>query len=254
MLNQKNQKTYGVVNSPQNKKLINEILNKKGKLIKFPNLPTQRISFDGFSQEIIENVRNSEWLIFTDIFAVDYLIEILKEKDFDLFDLDNLRVCSLGEVVSDQLRYVQLHTDVVASSFDPGTIFEEISNYIADEDELKKSRFLLIKGKSSKEKLLRYIKDRGAIVEKFSVYEFILPEKKEITKLKALLIGGAIDEFIISSPVDFLILEALMPDENLNFVFNDLDLFAENAIAYNFLLEKGYKPKLLTPKIREAES
>lgn len=243
-MEQKERKTYGIVNNSQNQKLKNEILAENGKVIEIPQLLTQEIKLENEAEGIIQNILHFDWLVFSDVFAVEYFLKILEERDFDLFELDNLRVCSFGESVSDQLRFVQLHTDVVASNLNAESIFREISYYIADVDELRKTKFLIIKAESKEIDLLELFEKENILFQTLPIYKFTTLEKKEVARLKTLLIGGAIDELLFTSVEDFLVIEEIFRGEILRDFLSEVVLSAKGEASFDFLKEKGFEPRM----------
>lgn len=247
MLDQNTQTTCGIVKTLTNKRIISELIKQERKIIEFPMLKTEGIKIDEKSQKIIENLHDFDWLIFTDVLAVEYFLEILNKLEFDLFVLDNLRVCSLGESVSDRLRFVQIHSDIIPSRLTVDKIFDEIFNYIIDEDELMQTKYLILKGDSIKAEITEKLKAKKVFVKEFTVYKYLKEKTGEFSKLKTLLIGGAIDEFIFNSPIDLLNLKQLFK-EDFRDLFAEINVLASDEGTFRFLIENGLKPKMFSPK------
>lgn len=250
MLEHKNENTYGIVKTPANQKLIDHLKSEGAEVIEFPDLETFGKLSSGNAVEILKLVENSDWLIFTDILAVEHFVGFLEKIEFDLFELDDLRVCSFGEAVSDRLRFVQLHTDVVAEKLNTQMVLEDILKYIADKAVFIKTKFLIVKGVSTGDQLKKLIESKNGKAENLSVYEFQDIREMNFTKLKSLLIGGAIDEFIIASPIDLLIIREIFQFDNFQTLFDEITFSAKDDITFQFLRENDVTPKFFSENKR----
>lgn len=228
-------KTYALFQNPLNKKTIEEIEKTGADLILLPSVKTSAI------YPLKENLTNFisifDWLIFTDIYTVEYFLEKLREEGFDFFELDNFRVCAYGETVADFLRYSQLHADVVPANLKIETIVQDLSNYLFDESELVNLRFLVLCEKSVNPEIILKLKEFGARADLLPVYEIITEDSPELTKLKTLLRGGAADEFLFTSPQDVLNLAHYFQNENLNDVLDETKISFTDQITRQSLEE-----------------
>lgn len=247
MQKQKIQTNIGIIKSSANRKIVSDLLAQDAKIIEFPTPKIKRILPENWI-ETIEQLSDFDWLVFTDILAVEYFLEILEEREFDLFELDNLRVCSYGEAVSDRLRFVQLHSDVIPSNLEVGNIFKEITAYIADEKDLKDSKFLIIKGGLDESEIVKLFNAQDVFVREISVYQSMKESSKELTVSKSLLLGGAVDEFIFTSPIDYLFLKQFFAIGNLQDLLAGTKIIASDETTFQFLRENGFKPKLIVQK------
>ncbi len=186
-----NEKTFAIFDTPLNKKLISDFSSNNQNVILFPHFTKTAVETANFE------LASYDWLIFTDINTVEFFAECLEKRHINLFELDELRVCAFGEVVSDKLRLRQLHADVIPAKLDAQTVISAIKEY---EPDFKSQHFLIINATNSDEKLADAFESETANFDVLSVYEY---DKVEISpRLKALIKGGAIDEFIFNSPED----------------------------------------------------
>ena len=237
-------KTFALFDNPTGVKLIAEIEKTGAKLLKFPIIETEKIELSETSIELIKNLKNFNWIIFPDVLAVDYFLAGLEENGVDFFELDEVRVCALGEVVSDRLRFVQLHADVIPNLIGAENIVSSLKNYTA-EDELKKMKFLIVK-EISLDNAIRneLIKSRAEVTE-LPVYRIKPAVKNETAKLKTLLItlfrGGAIDEFIFSAPTDFIALKNTFNEELFAELFSEIKVSAVDGLTLQIVREHDLK-------------
>lgn len=235
-------KTYGLFATDSNKKLISKLESEGSSVFIFPKVFVKEVKLDSEQERIFFDLQRYDWAIFTDVFAVDLLIEKLEEKQIDLFELDTLRVLAFGESVADRLRFSQIHSDIITNNFVESDIFKLLKEYVLAEDELAGLKFLLIKESNRIEPIKLILENAKALVLEFAVYETEI--KENITKLKTLIKNGAVDEIIISNPDELFALEKLLFPEKLSEILDDTQVSAKNEITLQTLGEFGLSPKL----------
>lgn len=235
------EKTYGLVASPLNNKLIVDLKAKGAEVLIFPAIKTERIALSETEADLIVNLNDFDWLIFADIFAADCFIEYLSEFSMiDLYDLDELTICALGEAVADRLRFVQVHADLIPAKITDEIIFSTIAQYAGEE--IAEKRFLIVRERSRTFGFVEMLAGKNAAVSELPIYFARFENEPELTKHKALLNGGAIDEFIFSSAEDIAALKLLYAENDLGNILNDIKAFATSEIAFQTLQENGLRP------------
>lgn len=229
-------RTYALFQNPLNRKLIGELEAIGARIVLLPSVGTGKVS-DTANDDLTATLKNFDWLIFTDIYTVEFFLQELEEQAFDLFELDEIRVCAYGESVADRLRFAQLHADIIPNNIKTPEVLQTVKNYFIDADELSHAKFLIFKEKDSVAEISGALQSLGAVVAEISIYETTTEKQTEIAKLKSLLVGGAIDEFIFTSPFDVINLAHLFPNENLELVLADVDLHADDAQSRQSLAE-----------------
>lgn len=193
-------KTYGIYATAQNKTLIAALKSKNAAVIEFE--PGEFIKTGAANDErIFDELEIFDWLIFTDPVSTEYFLEELQARDFDLFEMDEKRVCSYGEAVADRLRFVQLHSDIIAQKISDHEIYTAISGYIGGET-FDARNFLIVKSRAQNFEIAEMLTKRGARVAQIALSEYQLPTGLEFTKHKTLLKSGSIDEFFFGSVED----------------------------------------------------
>lgn len=241
MANSFEKKTYALFASAANKKLIGDLEKNNCKVFQFPTLETEKIFFDETKIEILMEITRFDWIIFTDVYSVEFFLQALDENNIDYFEIDAIKVCALGEAVSDTLRFVQLHADVIPHSRQTENIFSAIKDYLYS-DELKKLKFLLVKEISQTCELVEKLKENDAEVLELSVYQAKFSEKNEIVRLKTLLSGGAIDEFVFSSAADFAALQFYFAGESIVDSLAEIQISATSEIVFQTARELNLRP------------
>ena len=233
-------KIFAIFPDSNNKKIVSELESAGVKLIKFPLIQTEKVILDEVSIQTIKNLANFDWIIYPDVLAVDFFLEALDENEIDLFDLDEMRVCALGEAVSDRLRFVQLHADVIPDTIEPENVASALRSYTTD-DELRKLKFLIPKEISSEVEIKKELSKTKAEFFELPIYQIQITENNEISKLKALLKGGAIDEFIFSSQTDFIALKYIFNNEPLERIFAEINVSAIDGLVFQTIREHNLK-------------
>ncbi len=236
MSNLSKDKTYGLFESNENKRLLADLNAQNIESIVFPAISTSELLTQE-TETLLKNLNNFDWLVFPDVYAAEYFIENLTKFGIDLFELDSLRVCACGEAVADRLRFSQLHADVIPPTINTLDVLKSICDYVFDQAEFENLRFLIIHGKEYASDLSDELESLKSFVMNLPVYSFEIADKSEIPKLKALLKGGAIDEFIFSSHFDVISLAQLFQTENLSDMLAGIRLTANNESSRKSLQE-----------------
>lgn len=237
-----NEKTYALFFNPTNKKIVAELEKQGAKVFLFPPLEEERIVLDEESVAAIKNLGNFDWIIFPDILTVDFFLEILRENEIDLFEMDSAQVCTFGETVADRLRFVQLHADVIPNAVDSNNVFLALSDYIG-QDKFRSLKFLFLKQTLQHYEIEKKLIGSGSIVFELPIYQTKVLRTNEITKLKTLLKNGAIDEFIFSSPTDLIALENYFENESISKTLSEINVWAANKEIFQTLTEYDLKAK-----------
>lgn len=233
-------KTYGLFDNQFNKKLISELERNGEDVLVFPSIQAIRQNLTESGSAHLKNLSAFDWLILTDVPAADFFIEYLGELEIDFFELDNLTVCAVGEAVADRLRFVQVHADVIPSKTADEIVFSAISNYAAFD--LSGMKFLVVREKSSAFPFAELLEQENVSLVQLTVYEAVFLDEAATTRLKTLLTGGAVDEFVFSSPEDLLSLKFLLPGADLTATLNDTRISATSEIVYQTLQEYDFRP------------
>jgi uroporphyrinogen-III synthase len=217
----------------ESKKSLIEKLSKIGKIIFLPK-PTP-CKTNAFAKKL--NITSFDWLVLTDVIATELFLEKLKLEGFDFYDLDYLQTCAVGEAVAERLRLNEIHCDIIAPS---NKIVDAIANYIQKCD-FQDLRFLIITRKSDTSQLKNILCKKGADVTEIQIYEFKINESKNLTMLKTLIKGGAVDKLILTSPHEIVTLKWLFPND-LHQALVETRILAVDEMTFRSLEEEGFNP------------
>ncbi|MBC7797870.1 MAG: uroporphyrinogen-III synthase [Pyrinomonadaceae bacterium] len=161
------------------------------KVIAFPTIEiVAPESYDDLDAAI-DDLQSYDWLIFTSANAVEYFLQRFDVKGLEVFELDLVRTCAVGEATAERLRLAQIHLDVVALKSSAEGVFDALSDFLVGEFE--NVRFLFPRSAIARDFLPARLRQNGAFVSDVAAYQTVLPSAPETGKLKALLGGGAID-------------------------------------------------------------
>ena len=231
------EKTYALFVSPATRKLAADLKSAGANVFEFPPMKTEKLVLDETATDALRNLEQFDWLILPDFLAADFFLEHLEESEIDLFELDFLRTCAVGEAVADRLRFVQMHADVIPATIDSEQVFSAVADY-AGKDNLEKLKFLLPERISSKNNLTNELRNAGATVFELPVYAAKIINKLEIIRLKTLLENGAVDEFIFTAPADFIWLDYYFNNRNLNDVFAEIKISVTGGTTFQAARER----------------
>jgi uroporphyrinogen-III synthase len=240
MSNLPDEKTYALFDTPPNQKLISVLFERGSKTILFPTIETEKVDLSSESNVLLKNLTNFDWIIFPDVYTVEFFLQNLEECGIDLFELDAVNVCVFGEAIADKLRFVQLHADVISDANDGDEVFQTLSNYL--NDQLQNLKFILAKEISLEYEIKNKLINCGGTVEELSVYAAKISNKSEIVKAKTLLKGGAIDEFVFSSDEDLIALRHYFANEAIANVLADVRISAFSQTIFQTLKENKLRP------------
>jgi len=236
------EKTFALFDTPPNRKLIARLMGSGLKTILFPPIETEKVDLSRESSAIMQNLTNFDWIIFPDVYTVEFFLQKLGELKIDLFELDALNVCVYGEAISDKLRFSQLHADLIVNQPTDEAVFQGLSNYL--NEEIKNLKFILTKEISFEYKLKILLKNWGAQISEIPLYAVKPSSLNDLVKLKTLLKGGAIDEFIFSADEDLIALKHYFADESMTQVLEDIKISAVSQTIFQTLKENNLRPKL----------
>jgi uroporphyrinogen-III synthase len=238
-------KTYAVFDHSRNRKLIGELEKSGASVIKITPAELIKTEISKAGNWLAE-INSFDWIIFADVYAVEFFLDVLGENDFDLFELDNLHICALGEVVAERLRFVQIHTDVIPAVNETKKIVESIENYIYEENDFGGKKFLLLKEAGERFDVVAALEKKRAEVIESAIYRAAFTLPNELPKIKALVKGGAVDEIIFNTSEDFLQCRFVFRHEDIAEVLRGVKISAVSDAVRQTLFENRISADLFS--------
>lgn len=143
--------------------------------------------------QAIQNLYGYDWLIFTSVNGVDYFLRRLNQLGHDVSELDDARVCAIGEATAERLREASIHVDVLPEEFKAEGIFSALERFIGGSGAFDGLNFLIPRAAQARDYLPRALESAGARCDVVPVYRTVAPQDTERRRVEALLAGGAVD-------------------------------------------------------------
>lgn len=140
--------------------------------------------------EAIDHLYGYDWLIFTSVNGVDYFFRRLKARDRPASDIDELRVCAIGEATAERLNDLHAHVDVIPEEFKAEGVFEALKSFVGGADGLKNLNVLIPRATVARDYLPRALEESGARVDVVPAYRTSLPKSLDRGRVAAMLSGG----------------------------------------------------------------
>ena len=156
--------------------------------------PTIEISaLDSYERldEAIDHLYGYDWLVFTSVNGVDYFFQRLKARDRNTSDIDDLRVCAIGEATAERLNDLHVHVDVIPEEFKAEGVFEALKNFVGGTDGLRNINVLIPRASVARDYLPKALEESGARVDVVPAYRTSLPRNLDRGRMAAMLSGGA---------------------------------------------------------------
>ena len=173
--------------------------------------PESHIALD----EAIENLFGYDWLIFANVHAVDYFLRRFHQRNHDVNELDDLRVCAVDESSHTRLEEVQVHVDLVAGH-GASKVIDALEAYLGGREAFRSINFLIPRSATSIDPLPQALEDASARVDVVAAYRIASTNDSLLAPLRALLVGGGIDYVAFSSPSDVEMLAQLLDTIDLS--------------------------------------
>ena len=141
--------------------------------------------------EAIDHLYGYDWLIFTSANAIDFFLRRLNTRGVKVEDLDEIKVCAIGQASADKLRDAHVHVDVVPSQAKAEGVFAALSEFVGGNEQLHGLNILLPRAAVGRDYLPKALEEAGARVDVVTAYRTVVPENLDRGRLSAMLAGSA---------------------------------------------------------------
>ena len=145
--------------------------------------------------EALDHLYGYDWIIFTSTNGVEYFLKRLTDRGQQIADLDEIKVCAIGQRTADKLHDAHVHVDLVPSQSTAEGVFTALSEF----DSLPGLNILLPRAATGREVLPEALQKAGARVDVVTTYQTVLPDNIDRGKLAAMLAGSG-DCIAFTSP------------------------------------------------------
>ncbi|HWN11611.1 MAG TPA: uroporphyrinogen-III synthase [Pyrinomonadaceae bacterium] len=141
--------------------------------------------------EAIEHLYGYDWLIFTSVNGVDYFFRRLQACGHETSELDELKVCAIGDATADRLSDLHVHVDVIPDEFKAEGVFAALERFVGGREGLSKLNILIPRASVARDYLPKALQNAGARVDVVSTYRTSLPAHLDRGRVAAMLSGKA---------------------------------------------------------------
>ena len=191
--------------------------------------------------EAIEHLYGYDWIIFTSVNGVDYFLQRFSELGHRIDELDDLRVCSIGEATAVRLREAQIHVDVVPEQFKAEGVFEALTNYLGGVKNFYALNFLIPRAAVARDYLPLALEGAGARVDTIAAYRTVRPHTSERGRIEAMLAGGAVDCITFTSSSTVNNFAQLFDTTDLSELLEGVTVACIGDITANTAVEHGLR-------------
>ena len=149
--------------------------------------------------EALDHLYGYDWLIFTSTNGVDYFLKRLTNRGQQIADLDEIKVCAIGQRTADKLHDAHVHVDLVPSQSTAEGVFQALTEFLGGDAHLRGLNVLLPRAAVGRDHLPKALEEAGARVDVVTTYQTVLPENFDRGKLAAMLTGSG-DCIAFTSP------------------------------------------------------
>ena len=181
--------------------------------------PTIEIcSLDNYERldEAIEHLYGYDWIIFTSVNGVEYFFKRLAAANRSVSELDELKVCAIGEATGDSLRDLHVHVDVIPNEFKAEGVFGALARFVGGTQGLQGLNVLIPRAAIARNYLPEALEEAGARVDVVPAYRTALPADVDRGRVAAMLSGSA----------DCIAFTSSSTVKNLGLLFDTQDLSA----------------------------
>ncbi len=140
--------------------------------------------------EAIDHLYGYDWLIFTSVNGVEHFFKRLKARERDTSDLDELKVCAIGEATAARLHDLHVHVDVIPDEFKAEGVFAALERFVGGAEALKSLNVLIPRASVARDYLPKTLEQAGARVDVVPAYRTSVPENMDRGRVAAMLSGS----------------------------------------------------------------
>ena len=193
--------------------------------------------------EAISHLYGYDWLVFTSVNGVDYFLTRFKSSGHEISEIDDLRVCAIGDATAERLREAQLHVDVIPHEFKAEGVFDALTKFVGGLDALSGLNFLIPRAAAARDYLPKALEEAGARVDVVPAYRTVLPDHMDRGRISAMLAGGA-DCIAFTSSSTVRNLAQLFDTQDLSRVLEGVTVACIGDVTAQIATEHGLHPEI----------
>jgi uroporphyrinogen III methyltransferase/synthase len=190
--------------------------------------------------EALDHLYGYDWLIFTSTNGVKFFLQRLANRGLKVSDLDEIRVCAIGQRTADKLHEAHVHVDLVPSQSTAEGVFTALSEFAGGPDHLRGLNVLLPRAAVGRDVLPKHLEEAGARVDVVAAYQTVVPENFDRGRLSAMLAGSG-DCIAFTSPSTVKNLAKLFDTHDLGTVLQGVVIACIGPITSAAAVEYGLR-------------
>jgi len=212
-----------------NRNLVAELQQVEVKVITWPALVIDQSENQAALDEAIENLFGYDWLLLKNANAARCFLNRFKELNHSLRELDDLRLCVIGDETSAAIRDLQLHIDVEVRS--SASALTALESYVGGRAALAGLNLLVPSANITQERFQNEFQEAGARFDSVTAYRSTA-DSRAMTQLNALIAGGAIDFVLFGNGPEIEELAHLFDTDDLKTILRESTVIcADQAVS-----------------------
>ncbi len=200
--------------------------------------------------DAIENLFGYDWLILRNANAARWFLSRIIEINHRPDELDELRLCVIGDETSELVRESQIHIDIEIERRDSNRTFAAIESYIGDFVYASTLNILVPAANVTRELFQNQFEEAGARVDSLTTYR-TTSDAQALAQLNALLVGGGIDCLFFRNAAEISEFAQLFDTNELNRVLRETSVICRDqptqTAAAEFQLTQTIVPAGIEP-------
>jgi len=202
--------------------------------------------------EALDHLYGYDWLIFTSTNGVEYFLKRLVDRGLQVADLDEIKVCAIGQRTADKLHDAHVHVDLVPSLSTAEGVFQALSEFTGGDEHLRSLNVLLPRAAVGRDHLPKALEQAGARIDVVTTYQTVLPENLDRGKLAAMLAGSG-DCIAFTSPSTIKNLAKLFDTHDLGKTLPDIVVACIGSVTADTAAEYGLRVDILPEQTTTAD-
>ena len=190
--------------------------------------------------EALDHLYGYDWLIFTSSNGVEFFMKRLHQRGHKIEDLDEIKVCAIGQRTAEKLHDTHTHVDVVPSQSTAEGVFASLSEFVGGAAHLRGLNILMPRALVGRDVLPKALAEAGARVDVAPTYQTVLPEDFDGGRLRAMLAGSG-DCIAFTSPSTIKNLAKLFDTNDLGNTLPGIVIACIGPVTAAAALEYGLK-------------
>jgi len=170
---------------------VSELERYGARVVVCPTIEICPLDDYGRLDEAIAHLYGYDWLMFTSVNGVEYFFQRLHANGHETGELDDVKVCAIGEATSDKLRDLHVHVDVIPDESKAEGVYAALETFVGGRESIAGLNILIPRALVARDYLPRTLQDAGARVDIVPAYRTSLPADLDRGRVAALLSGDA---------------------------------------------------------------